>query len=407
MFNSWFYQELNMTKKKNDYTKLENDIDIKAFRDSIESSFQQIKDPRNDDKVYPLSSILIIMITAVIAGANHIAAIHEYAVAKQDLFKEVLQLEYIPSYSTFWWVLTRMNPIEFEDSFRRWVATIPQEIQDRIIAIDGKRICGASKRKGNAIIHFVSAWYSYDRLILGQVKTEEKSNEVKAIPELLNAIDIQGAIITIDAIGCQREIVKTIIENRGDYVIALKGNQGTLCDAVQYFFEGAREVNFCGVANCDFHNSIEKGHGRIESRSISITTGIDWLLDEEKDKWKGLQSCIEVSSERTIDGETAKERRYYISSLDVSAKRFGEIVREHWGVENPLHWVLDVVFLDDACLANTGHGGENLGILRRIALNLFNQDKTVKGGVASKRRKAMWNDEYAIHLVKEMFVKEF
>lgn len=396
-----------MAKKQNDYTDFEQTVDIKAFKDSIQSSFKDITDPRNDDKVYPLSSLLVIMIFAVIAGANHIMAIHDYALAKRRLFRDILSLESIPAYTTFWWLLTRMNPLEFEESFRSWVKTIPQEIRDRIIAIDGKRLCGASNRTGGSVIHLVSAWSTNDRLILGQVKTEEKSNEIKAIPELLEAIDIQGAIITIDAMGCQKSIVKKIIEKGGDYVIALKGNQETLYHEVQHFFEGARTVDFYGVENCDLHTSIEKGHGRIESRSIAMTTGIDWLLDEEKEKWEGVQSFIEVLSERSINEETSKEKRYYMSSLDVSAERFGKIIREHWSIENPQHWTLDVVFLDDDCLANTGHGGENLGLLRRISLNLFNQDETAKGGVASKRRKAMWDDEYAMQLVSQMFVKEF
>ena len=237
----------------------------------------------------------------------------------------------------------------------------------------------------------VSAWATANRVVLGQVKTEDKSNEITAIPELLDVLALKDCIVTIDAMGCQKNIAAKIIDKDADYILALKGNQGTLHEDIKLFFQDASDTSFKDIRH-DFHKTIDGDHGRIETRHYWIVSDIDWL--EGKTDWKELKSIGMVESEREIGDKLTKETRYYISSLPGNAKLFGDAVRKHWGIENSLHWVLDVVFREDECRIRKGYAAENFAVLRHIALNLVREEKSIKRGVKGKRLKAGWDNDY-------------
>jgi len=399
-----------MPKKKLDqYSDFEKESDIQAFKDSINEFFKDVPDPRSRDNCkFPLTSLLVMMLMAVIAGANNILAINDYIQEKQYLFRELLGLNRIPQYNTLWWLITRMNPEKFASSFYKWVEDVRvKNIPDKIIHVDGKCLRGALNNKGNQNIHIVHAWSSKESLLIGQLKTDEKSNEITAIPELLDLIDIEGAIITIDAAGCQKNVVDKICNKGAHYVLAVKGNQPTLHNEIIDLFETAHDQKFYYVPNSDLFESVEKGHGRIEKRSIAICSDTSGPLDDMKKVWKGLETFIEVTTERTLHDKTSIEKRYYISDLILSAKEFGEIIRTHWSVENNLHWKLDVIFKEDESRANILHAAENLATLRRMALDVFNYETELKMGTTQKRRRAGWGDTTLIKLLDNFFVKKF
>ena len=266
-----------------------------------------------------------------------------------------------------------------------------------MIAIDGKHIRGAARAKK---IHLVSAWDSNRSLLLGQVKAREKSNEITAIPELIDSLDLKGATVTIDAAGCQTEIVKKIRERGGNYLIALKGNQGNLRAEAENFFLQAKEVGHSD-ANCQISSSCEKGHGRIEQREVAVTSKLDWL--NCKSKWKDLKTLVEITSHRTIKGKTSIKKRIFISNLVLTPERAGEIVRSHWSIENRLHWSMDVNFQEDACLSATGNAAENLATLKRLAATLIRIDLGGVRGTAKRRRQAAWDDSWTIRLLSKIF----
>jgi predicted transposase YbfD/YdcC len=380
------------------YNEIEKSIDIQNFVKSVEDSFAEIKDPRApDNQTYSLLHILIMILTASIAGADSITAIQEYGVLKFAMFKNILGITKSPSYSVFWWTLTRMEPKPLQKAFFEWVSKLPIEVQRKIIAIDGKHLNGLV---GESKTHLVSAWESSAGLLLGQVKAEEKSNEITAIPELLDIIDIVGSVVTIDAAGCQTAITRKIREKGGDYTIALKGNQGTLHGEVENFFIQAEAVDFNEDTNCKTFTTLEKGHGRIEERCFVVCNNIDWL--NSKDNWKDLKSVIQVTSKRAIGGKESKEKRYYISSLNQTPELAGQDIRSHWSVENHLHWSMDVIFNEDSSLANTFHCAENLAMFRRISQALIREEIGSKTGVAKSRRKAMWDDLYALKVLGQL-----
>lgn len=377
--------------KKIEYTDADQEIDIRSYEEAVKNAFIEVQDVRLDNINYPFYGILLIILAATLAGCTAITHIYEYSKAKRELFRRLLGIEHEPSYSLFWWILTRTNHEELNQAFARWIRVAAGELENKIIAIDGKRLRGAK----NIPIHYVSAYECTHGFLLGQVKTEEKSNEITAIPELLKVIDVEGAIITIDAAGCQKAIVKDIKERGGDYIIALKGNQDTLYAEAQNYFSQARVAGYEWV-DCERDISHDKGHGRIETREITVIRDLEWL-DCLKD-WRDLRSLIEVKSTRAIKGHSTEELRYYISSKDMSAETANKNIRLHWGIENSLHWVLDVIFGDDLSRANRGHAGENLGLFRRMAYFLFKQDSE-KGTMASKKRLAMWEESYMLKLL--------
>ena len=361
---------------------------------AIVEHFKDIEDPRIErGKLHNLIDIIAIAICAVICGADTWEDIELFGEAKHEWLKQFLELPNgIPSHDTFGRVFSIISPVEFQRSFLNWIKAISDSIEKEVVAIDGKTSRRSyDKNKGKGAIHMVSAWATANRVVLGQVKTEDKSNEITAIPELLDVLALKDCIVTIDAMGCQKNIAAKIIDKDADYILALKGNQGTLHEDIKLFFQDASDTSFKDI-RYDFHKTIDGDHGRIETRHYWIVSDIDWL--EGKTDWKELKSIGMVESEREIGDKLTKETRYYISSLPGNAKLFGDAVRKHWGIENSLHWVLDVVFREDECRIRKGYAAENFAVLRHIALNLVREEKSIKRGVKGKRLKAGWDNDY-------------
>ena len=364
---------------------------------SIGEHFSGLEDPRVDrTKRHQLLDIVIIAICGVICGADNWVDIEEFGKAKLRWLKGFLELPNgIPSHDTFGRVFGRLDPEQFQRCFLSWVQALYEITQGQVVALDGKTLRRSHDRRlGRAAIRMVSAWASANRLVLGQVKVEDESNEITALPELLTLLTLKGCIVTIDAIGCQAEIAQLIVEQEADYVLAVKGNQATLHQEIQDLFVYAQEIGFRDVAY-DFHQTVNGGHGRIEVRrhwTISEPDFLEYL--NPKGVWAGLQSIGMVEAERRIGDEMSQETRYYISTLPGDAVQFGQAVRSHWGIENCMHWVLDVAFLEDDSRIRKENGPQNFAVLRHIALNLLKQENTAKRGIKGKRLKAAWSDDY-------------
>jgi predicted transposase YbfD/YdcC len=374
-----------------------------AFQDtSVSQYFQELTDPRVEGRTqYFLSDILTIVLCAVISGAEGFNDIELFAKCKESFFRTFLELPNgIPSHDTMNRVMSMLSPEEFSKCFTEWVKSLSQRISG-IIAIDGKTLRGSFHHLSNRdCLHMVSAWSSANGLVLGQVQTAKKSNEITAIPLLLSVLDIKDCIVTIDAMGCQTEIAQNIMNGGGDYVLALKGNQGNTLESVEQLFKWERENGFKGVTHTRFISE-EKDHGRIETRrvfSIGDLGSIDGLGLE---KWPGLQSVTMVESIRDINGKSTLEYRYYISSLSAEANKIGGAIREHWGIENSLHWVLDVVFNEDKARNRKDHSAANMTIIRHMAINLVMNEKSSKTSLRGKRLKAGWDDNYLLKLIRD------
>jgi predicted transposase YbfD/YdcC len=361
--------------------------------------FSLLTDPRILLKNrHKLTDIVIITVCAVLAGADEWVEIAGFGKAKEDWFRKFLELPNgIPSHDTFGRVFARIEPEEFGKCLINWIREVFPSTGTDVIAIDGKTARRSHDRaNAKGPIHMVNAWAVENRLILGQIKTEDKSNEITAIPELLKIIDIKGCVVTTDAMGCQKEIAKQIVEQGGDYLLALKGNQGNLHKEVALLFEKAKEDNYKDFSH-DSDSTIDGGHGRIETRTYTTTADVDWF--EERGKWAKLTTFGMVESERDMGDHITRETRYFISSLPNDAKRFGEACRKHWGVENGLHWCLDIAFREDDSRVRKGHGAVNLAIIRTFALSLVKQDPLRKVGVKASRKQAGWDNNYLLRLL--------
>lgn len=360
--------------------------------------FEPLDDPRQAGKVsYPLDEVLLLCLLAVLAGAESWVEIAEYGRKKLDFLRRFRPFtEGTPSHDQLGTLFAALDAEQFQSCFVAWVASIGQLAHD-VVAIDGKTLRRAYQEGGaKAPIHMISAWSSSQRLVLGQTKVADKSNEITAIPSLLELITIKGAVVTIDAMGCQKEIAAKIVEKGADYVLALKGNQGSLKEDVELFFTEQKERRFADAA-VSRHQTLEKSHGRIETRTTSAVDATGWLT--KRHAWAGLKSIVMVESVREhVGGKTERETRYYISSLAPDAARQGGAIRTHWGVENCHHWVMDMVFRDDECRIRKANAPANFATIKHMAANLLRHG-TGKQSLRVKRRLAAWDDDYLASLV--------
>ena len=363
---------------------------------SINHHFSTISDPRLDRKKrHKLSDIFFISLCAMICGAEDWVAIELFGKSKEAWFTEVLGLNHgIPSHDTFGKVFAMIDTEQFSTCFSNWVKDIAKLSAGEVIAIDGKSLRRSLDRSTKkAAIHMVSAWATQNQLVLGQQRVDHKSNKITAIPKLLMQLDIRGTVVTLDAMGCQTQIAQDIVDKEADYLLSLKGNQGTLHQDVKLFFESPHTCPPIG------HESHDGGHGRIETRSVRASSDIGWLK-ERHPHWPNLTSIIAVTAKRESGDSASEETRYFISSLNATdPQRLGQVVRAHWGIENNLHWVLDCAFNEDNQRTRAGNSAANMAIVRHIALNLLKQENTTKAGIKNTRLKAGWDNNYLLKLV--------
>ena len=375
---------------------------------SLIAHFCQVPDPRIERrKFHDLVEVLVIGICTLLCGGETFNDMEDFGDAKQEWFKTFLKLTNgIPSHDTFNRVFAAIDPQQFLECFLRWTQSVRQTVPQEIVAIDGKALRRASNKK-QSVKYVVSAWAESNSLVLGQLKVADKSNEITAVPKLLRVLELSGCIVTIDAMGCQKKIAREIIEADADYVLALKGNHEKVHEEVKSFLDDALAQQQAprpatakvpsAAATLESFEAVEKDHGRFEIRRYYQSAELDWFAD--RPKWEGLKSLGMVESVREVDGQTSVERRYFLSSLPLGVQTFARAVRSHWGVENKLHWVMDVCFREDQSRARAGYAAENLATLRRLALNLLKRDQTKKRGIRGKQLNAGWDHAYLARLL--------
>jgi predicted transposase YbfD/YdcC len=375
---------------------------------SLIEHFETLSDPRVDrTKDHDLIDVLIIAICTLLCGGESFNDMEDFGYAKHDWFKTFLGLRNgIPSHDTFNRVFAALDPQQFLDCFLGWTQSLRRAVAQEIVALDGKALRRALN-KDQSVKYIVSAWAESNNLVLGQWKVADKSNEITALPQLLRVLELSGCIVTLDAMGCQKKIAQEIIESDADYVLALKGNQETVHQEVKDFLDQAlaetqkprpRGAKLSpAAAGLAALETVEKDHGRLETRRYYQSSQLAWFADLEQ--WEGLKSVGMVEAMREVDGKTSVERRYYLSSLPVNIELFARAVRSHWGVENKLHWVMDVCFREDQSRARAGYAAENLATLRRLALNLLKREKTKKRGIRGKQLNAGWDHAYLLRLL--------
>jgi len=375
---------------------------------SLIEHFQDLPDPRvNRTKDHDLIDLVVIAVCTLLCAGESFNDMEDFGHAKHDWFKTFLPLRNgIPSHDTFNRLFAALDPKAFLDCFLRWTQSLRQAVPQEIVALDGK----ALRRALNAdqsVKYVVSAWAESNGLVLGQLKVADKSNEITALPELLRVLELSGCIVTVDAMGTQKKIAQEIIDADADYVLALKGNHETVHEEVKTFLDEAvveiskpRPVGIKpspAAATLAVLETVEKDHGRIETRRYYQSAALNWFAD--RTKWADLRSVGMVEAIREIGGKRTVERRYYLTSLPLGVATFARAVRGHWGVENKLHWVLDVCFREDQSRARAGYAAENLATLRRLALNLLKREKTKKRGIKGKQLNASWNHAYLLRLL--------
>jgi len=367
--------------------------------ESLIDHFSEVEEPRADNKRHLLLDIIIIAICAAICDANEWTDVQLFGEAKEEWFRSFLELPHgIPSHDTFGRVFAQIDAEQFQECFREWIGAVEERTQGQIIALDGKQLRRShDKTIGKKAIYMVSAWASENSLVLGQRKVDEKSNEITAIPKLLEQLEVSGCIVTTDAMGCQTKIAEKVIENDADYVFVVKENQPRLLEAIRGLYDDDDEMRW---VDCEHHKTVDKGHGRTEIRQCWTTSDSDYLkYITSLAEWPGLQSIAVIEAERRTSEGTTVQRRYLISSLESDAKRLLHAARTYWGIENKLHWVLDLAFREDDSRLRKGDGPQNMAVLRHIALNLLRLEDTAGISVRAKRKKAGWDNNYLLKVL--------
>lgn len=370
------------------------------------NTFQELVDPRIDrKKLYPLQEVLLVALATILCGGETYDDMRLFGVSKLAIFKTLMSFKNgIPSKQTFERVLELLNPKEFQQCFSVWVSNLTRECPD-VISLDGKTLKGSAKpSRGIKPLHIVEAWATKNRLVLGNCVVDEKSNEITAIPKVLRLFSLKGSIVTIDAMGCQTSIAQQIVNQEGNFIISLKGNQGLLHEDVKTFFKLEAKNNFKDVP-VDLYKTAEKDHGRIEIRKYGFCSQVDWLKKNHP-QWSMIQGIGFVTSTRIIGNKETEETRYYISSLNSDVQTFAHAIRSHWGIENSLHGVLDITFSEDSSKIRHKRAAENMAIIRRIGVNLLELSKSHTVEKISKkgmRLKAGWDDTYLKSVLTQQF----
>ena len=355
--------------------------------------------------LHSLKDILVLSLCAIICGADGFVAIEEFGILKEPWLKTFLDLPNgIPSHDTIGRVFAALSPKALETVFRAWMKSVAVLTEGEVVAIDGKTLRRSFREAGSGLfVHMVSAWATRNRVVLGQVKTEEKSNEITAIPELLGLLYLKGCIVTIDAMGCQKEIAAKIIHEGADYCLTVKDNQPTLREDLASTFDAAR-TDPTVLATMNYSETREKGHGRVEARRCWTTSVLDGV--SQANPWEGLRSLALIEVERTVGSKTSIEQRYVISSCaGLTAVKALNTVRAHWGIENQLHWVLDVAFREDDCRVRAGNAAENFAVLRHAALNLLKKVQGTKVGIKIRRLRAGWDNDFLMRVLGAVGLK--
>lgn len=370
--------------------------------DSIMSYFCDLEDPRSGHNIsHPLLNIITIAILGMICGADGWVDIERYGQAKRDWLSTFLDMtKGVPSHDTFGRVFSWLNPDQFQACFLSWTQQLCEQTSGLLINLDGKQLRGSKdKQHEKEGIWVVSAWVEANRLVLGQQKVDEKSNEITALPVLLDQLDITGCVVTIDAMGTQTDIAQRIVDAKADYILALKKNQGTLYEDIATLFEGAEQDEYHNL-EFDTYKQVSEGHNRTEIRQCWVLTHPDYLFClRGANRWAGLTSLVKLITVRQLPNKTEVKTRYFISSWTASAQDFLHAIRGHWRIENGLHWVLDIAFREDLSRIRNQNAPQNVATLRHIALNLLKKDQSVKVGIAAKRKMAGWDNDYLRHVL--------
>jgi predicted transposase YbfD/YdcC len=380
------------------YQDLIQDIDLTALQENAKKFFQNFPDPRRR-WIYPAWYLILLILCAYLSGCNTVADISHFAEVRNAWLNSLLGVSFKPlSYDTIWWFLVRVKPKAFKDLMGRWLQALPPDLKDQILAIDGKRLRGVSDNEH--IAHLVELFAVEARIVVAQERVPDKTCERSALSELLQAIDVNGAILSMDAHYAYAKDLRLILNAGADYIVGIKGNQENLEAEVRNYFDQAYAVQY-GSEEFKCHTTVDKGHGRIETRHVCVSQDLDWL--PQRDEW-GLKSLVEVRSERVVGGKTEKGVLYYGASREGTPEQFGHWIRSHWQIENGLHYVADVIFEEDASLANTGYAAENIALLRRVAMNIVKTFDPSRG-MADARRNAMYEPAYLRGLLSGLFAK--